>query len=97
MKRFILLSSIVYSLALSLPPNTIDHMSLYEESELKNNLSSEFVGAYVQEELMSFYIEPAKLQMRPSVKISNKPADIQELGEEQIKVFGVNVPIKSGK
>ena len=92
MKTFILISSLVYSLSLSLPPYSFDHMSLYGESEIENRLSTGFDGnTAVQMELMSFYVEPDKYRMTPSGGISESGLGQEDDGRGQLEVFGVKI------
>ena len=92
MKSFLIISSLVYSLSLSLPPYGIDHMSLYGTSELHNRFGTEFDGnTTVQMELMSFYVEPEKYQMTTSAEISGSTLNQEDYGPGQLEVFGVKI------
>ena len=97
MKSFIVLSSIVYSLSLSLPPNSSDYMSLYEPPVLENITGSEFESEAVQHDLMSFYVDPEEYHMTPSVRNTNEAVYPDKSENEQIEVFGVKIPVESGK
>jgi len=96
MKSFIVLSSIVYSLSLSLPPHSSDYMSLYEAPELSDILSSDLESGTVQHELMGFYIEPEKYQMTTSVRTNNETGYSDESESEVLQVFGVTIPVDRG-
>ena len=97
MKGFLIVSSIIYSLSLSLPPQSSDYMSLYEQPELESVLSSGFESEAVQNDLMSFYVDPEKYIMTPSVRTTNEASFNDDTAIEQIEVFGVKVPVESGK
>ena len=97
MKSFIVLSSIVYSLSFSLPPNSSDYMSLYEPPVLENIIGSEFESEAVQPDLMSFYVNPEQYQMTPAVQITNEAVYPDKSENELIEVFGVKIPVESGK
>ena len=97
MKRFVVLSSIVYSLSLSLPPHSSDFMSLYKEPELEEIFSSEFEGASVPQDLMSFYIDPEEYRMVPSERIPSDAVYSDDSENVQLEVFGVKIPVESGK
>ena len=97
MKGFIVLSSIVYSLSLSLPPQSSDYMSLYETPVTKSEISDDLdSGGTVQQELMGFYIDPEKYQMTPSVRIDNEAVYSDESESEVLEVFGVKIPVERG-
>ena len=96
MKGFIVLSSIVYSLSLSLPPQSSDYMSLYDTPELKSVISDDIDSGTVQQELMGFYIDPEKYQMTPSVRIDNEAVYSDESESEVLEVFGVKIPVERG-
>ena len=97
MRGFIIISSILYSLSLSLPPHSSDYMSLYASSELRNIISSEFENEAVQHDLMSFYVEPEKYRMTTSERTTNEAVYSDDSESEQLHVFGVKIPVKSGK
>ncbi|MGI9553912.1 MAG: hypothetical protein ACR2NC_03220 [Thermodesulfobacteriota bacterium] len=97
MKSFILISSIVYSLSLSLPPQSSDYMSLYEAPELENIISSEFESEAVQHDLMSLYVDPEEYQMTTSERIPIEAVYSDDSENEQLEVFGVKIPAESRK
>ncbi|MGI9533694.1 MAG: hypothetical protein ACR2NW_01985 [Thermodesulfobacteriota bacterium] len=97
MKSFIVISSIVYSLSLSLPPQSSDYMALYEQSVFENNISSEFESEAVQQDLMSFYVDPEKYQMTTSIRTTSEAVYSDNSENEQLEVFGVKIPAQSGK
>ena len=96
MKGFIVLSSIVYSLSLSLPPQSSDYMSLYETQELKSIISDDLESGTIQQELMGFYIDPEKFQMIPPVGVNNDSEYSDYNESEVLEVFGVKIPVERG-
>ena len=91
MKSFLILSSLVYTLSLSLPQSGPAHMSLYESSEIENRINSQFESKTVQVELMAFYTDPDTYKMVPSAVVP--ASDSREKTEYSgLEVFGVKIP-----
>ena len=92
MKSFIIFSSLVYSLSLSLPPSSLDHMSLYNASEIQNRIKTDFESGTVQKDLMSFYVDPEEYRMIPSDNHGPNVSNQNEPDSRQLEVFGVKIP-----
>ena len=92
MKSFLILSTLVYTLSLSLPQSGPAHMSLYESSEIENRINSVFESQAVQMELMSFYTDPDSYKMAPSVSQVPGTNGQEKTEYSDLEVFGVKIP-----
>ncbi len=75
----------------------LDHMSLYAQTPSSINIAGEVNGDHVEEDFMSFYIDPAQPQLSEesveAIIIAERPEPESE--GDYIKVFGVKIPSKS--
>ena len=92
MKSFLILSSLVYTLSLSLPQSGPDHMSLYESSEIENRINSQFESKAVQVDLMAFYTDPDTYKMAPSAVVPASGSREKTEYSSGLEVFGVKIP-----
>ena len=92
MKSFLILSSLVYTLSLSLPQSGPAHMSLYESSEIENRINSQFESKAVQFDLMAFYTEPDTYKMAPSTVLMPSANSREKTEHSGLEVFGVKIP-----
>lgn len=92
MKSFLILSSLVYTLSLALPQSGPAYMSLYESSEIKNRINSQFESKAVQMDLMAFYTEPDTYKMAPSATLVPAADRLKKKEYSGLEVFGVKIP-----
>ena len=92
MKSFLILSSLVYTLSLSLPQSGPAHMSLYESSEIENRINSQFESQAVQVDLMAFYTDTESYKMAPATVLTPAVNSRKETEYSGLEVFGVKIP-----
>jgi hypothetical protein len=88
---------LVSFLSVTSPSFGLDHMSLYTQTPASINIASEVSGDHVEEDFMSFYLNPLQPQLcEESVEaiIIAERAEPESEGD-YINVLGVKIPSKS--
>ena len=98
MNRLLIITVLVSSLGVSSGALSAEHMSLYTGAGDPPDIAGRVQGAYVEKDLMDFYISPivpeAEKESPLPVLIAGG-ADKQDQESEYINVFGVMVPVKT--
>jgi len=88
---------LVSFLSVTSPSFGLDHMSLYTQTPASINIAGEVSGDHVEEDFMSFYMDPAQPELSEEspepVIIAERPDTESE--DDYINVFGVKIPSKS--
>lgn len=97
MNNLLTITALVLFLGIASPSFALDHMSLYTETPASINIAGEVSGDKVEEDFMSFYMDPAQPELREEspepIIVAERP--IAESESNYINVFGVKVPSKS--
>ena len=97
MNNLLTITALVLFLGIASPSFALDQMSLYTETPASINIAGEVSGDHVEEDFMSFYIDPAQPQLcEESVEaiiIAERPEPESE--GDYVNVFGVKIPSKS--
>jgi len=93
-KNLLTITALVSFLSVTSPSFGLDHMSLYTQTPASINIAGEVSGDHVEEDFMSFYIDPAQPEESvEEIMIAERPEPESE--GDYINVFGVKVPSKS--
>lgn len=101
MKNLLTITALVLFLSIASPSFGLDNMSLYTETPLRVEIASEVNMDHVEEDFMDFYIDTLHPQLDETNLepiILAEGTGIEELEEDYINIFGVQVPTnnKSG-